>query len=193
MFQAFIYIYYKSFDKHRCFSPTRSFYAICTNHLKYKDPKVINQTLWNIYSIIWHRRMSASYFLSNSYDHSFLLYKVLALGRWWRNFFNVINYHIFRFRLRVFKWTFTFEMLFIRPWTNQYKPHRHMRRFANHYQRQPITLFVYGRFPHIPMTLNAEIWLFGYSEAYVMSDFIQNIRKTSQVRWTFNIDTRRIK
>ena len=30
-FQAFIFVYYKSFDKHRCSSPTGSFYAFCTN------------------------------------------------------------------------------------------------------------------------------------------------------------------
>ena len=33
-FQAFIYIYYKSFDIHICPSQTGSFYAFCINRLK---------------------------------------------------------------------------------------------------------------------------------------------------------------
>ena len=33
------------------------------------------------------------------------------------------------------------------------------------------------------MTLSAEIWRFGYSKPYVMSDLIQNIWKTSQIRF----------
>ena len=33
-FQAFIYIYYKSFDIHVCSSLTGSFYAFCINRLK---------------------------------------------------------------------------------------------------------------------------------------------------------------
>ena len=49
-FQAFIYIYYNSFDIHRCSSPTGSFYPFCINLLKQKDPKVINKRLWYIYS-----------------------------------------------------------------------------------------------------------------------------------------------
>ena len=33
-FQAFIYIYYKSFDIHICSTRTGSFYAFCINRLK---------------------------------------------------------------------------------------------------------------------------------------------------------------
>ena len=33
-FQAFIYIYYKSFDMHICSSRTGSFYVFCINRLK---------------------------------------------------------------------------------------------------------------------------------------------------------------
>ena len=49
-FQTFIYIYYKNFDIHRWPSPTGSFYAFCVNLLKKKDPKVIDQRSWYIYT-----------------------------------------------------------------------------------------------------------------------------------------------
>ena len=44
------------------------------------------------------------------------------------------------------------------------------------------------RWTRIAMTLSAEIWRFGYSKTYVMSDLIQNIWKTSQVRWIQKIE-----
>ena len=47
-FQAFIYIYYKSFDIHICSSRTGSLYAFYINRLKLKDPKVIGQRSWYI-------------------------------------------------------------------------------------------------------------------------------------------------
>ena len=42
------------------------------------------------------------------------------------------------------------------------------------------------------MTLSAEIWRFGYYEISVMSNIVQNIRKTNQVRWRLKNDTRLI-
>ena len=54
-FQAFIYIYFKSFDIHICSIQTGSIYAFCINRLKKKDPKVIGQRSWYIYSL-WARQ-----------------------------------------------------------------------------------------------------------------------------------------
>ena len=45
------------------------------------------------------------------------------------------------------------------------------------------------RWTRIAMTLSAENWRFGFSRPYVRSDLIQNIWKTSQVRWKLKIDT----
>ena len=41
MFQAFIYVYYKNFDKHRRSSRTGSFYAFCINRLNRKTQKLL--------------------------------------------------------------------------------------------------------------------------------------------------------
>ena len=43
-------IYYKRFDKHRCFIPIGSIYAFCISHLKEKAQNVIDQRSWYIYT-----------------------------------------------------------------------------------------------------------------------------------------------
>ena len=100
---------------------------------------------------------------------------------------------IFTFPLRVFKWTFTFEMWFISSWTNQFKPHphtRHLSGLTSSPSNNVACLLTFAwRWTCIPMTISAEILRFGYSKPYVMSDLIQNIWKTSQVRWKLKIDT----
>ena len=100
---------------------------------------------------------------------------------------------IFTFPLRVFKWTFTYEMWFIPSWTNRFKPHPHTRHLSGLTSSPSnnvacILTFAWRR-TRIAMALSAEIWRFGYSKPYVMSDLIQNIWKTSQVRWKLKIDT----
>ena len=100
---------------------------------------------------------------------------------------------IFTFLLRVFKWTFTFEMWFIPSWINRCKPHphtRHLSGLTSSPSNNVACLLTFAwRWTRIAMTLSAEIWRFGYSKPYVMSDLIQNIWKTSQVRWKLKIDT----
>ena len=101
--------------------------------------------------------------------------------------------HIFTFPLRVFKWTITFEIRFIPSWTNRFKPHPHTRCLSG-LTSSPSNNVAYlltfaWRWARIAMTLSAEIWRFGYSKPYVMSDLIQNISKTSHVRWKLKIDT----
>ena len=100
---------------------------------------------------------------------------------------------IFTYSLRVFKWTFTFEMWFIPSWTNRIKPHPHTRHFSGltpSPSNNVACLLIFAwRYKRIAMTLSAEIWRFGYSKPYVMSDLIQIIWKTSQVRWKMKIDT----
>ena len=95
--------------------------------------------------------------------------------------------------LRVLKWTFTFEMWFIPSWTNWFKPHphtRHLSGLTSSPSNNVACLLTFAwRRTRIAMTLSAEIWRFGYSKPYVMSDLIQNIWKTSQVRWKSKIDT----
>ena len=103
------------------------------------------------------------------------------------------HYNIFTFPLRVFKCTFTFEMWFIPSWTNRFKPHPHTRHLSGltsspSYNVACLLTFAW-RWTRIAMTLSAEIWRFGYSKPYVMSDLIQNIWKTSQVVWKLKIDT----
>ena len=106
----------------------------------------------------------------------------------------VQNHHIiFTFPPRVFMWTFTFEMWFIPSWTNRFKPHpyaRHLSGLTPSPANNFACLLTFAwRWTRIAMTLSAEIWRFGYSKPYVMSDLIQNIWKTSQVRWKLKIDT----
>ena len=100
---------------------------------------------------------------------------------------------IFTFPLWVFKWTFTFEMWFITSWTNRFKPHPHTRHLSGLTSSPSnnvacLLTFVW-RSARIALTLSAEIWRFGYSKPYVMSDLIQNIWKTNQVRQKLKIDT----
>ena len=106
----------------------------------------------------------------------------------------LINYHrIFTFPLWVFKWTFTFEMWFIPSRTNRLKPHSHtchLSGLMSSPSNNVACLLTFAwHWTRIAMTLSAEIWHFGYSKPYVMSDLIQNIWKTSQVRWKLKIDT----
>ena len=100
---------------------------------------------------------------------------------------------IFTFPLRVFKWTSTFEMWFIPSWTNRFKPYPHTRHlsgltFSTSNNVASLLTFAW-RWTRVAMTLSAEIWRFGCSKPYVMSDLIQNIWKPSQVRWKLKIDT----
>ena len=99
---------------------------------------------------------------------------------------------IFTFPLRVFKWTFTFEVWFIPSWTNWFKSHPHTRHLSGLTSSQSnnvaCLLTFAWRWARIAMTFSAEIWRFGYSKPYVMSDLIQNIWKTSQVRCKLKID-----
>ena len=107
-----------------------------------------------------------------------------------------INF-IFTFPLRILKWTFAFEMWFIPSWTNRFQPHpftRHMSGLTSSPSNNVACLLTFAwRWTRIAMTLNAEIRRFGYSKPYVMSDLIQNIWKTSQVRWKLKIDSWLIK
>ena len=100
---------------------------------------------------------------------------------------------IFTFPLRIFKWTFAFEMWFIPSWTNRFQPHPHMHHLSgltsNPSNNVACLLTFAWRWTRIAMALSAEIWRFGYSKPYVMSDLIQNIWKTSQVRWKLKIDS----
>ena len=100
---------------------------------------------------------------------------------------------IFTFPLWAFKWTFTFEMWFIPSWTNRFKPHphtRHLSGLASSPSNDVACLLTFAwRWTRNVMTLSAEIRRFGYSKPYVMSDLIQNILKTSQVRWKLKTDT----
>ena len=101
------------------------------------------------------------------------------LIRWQRIFFICVE--IFTFPLWVFKWTFTFEMPFIPSWTKQFKPHphtRHLSRPTSTPSNNAACLLMFAYVEHVSS------WLFGYFMPSVMSDLIQNIRKTSQVRST---------
>ena len=106
---------------------------------------------------------------------------------WW------VHKLIFTFPRRVFKWTSTFEMWFIPSWTNRFKPHPHKRHLSgltsNPSNNVACLLTFTWRWTRIAMTFSAEISIFGYSKPYVMSDLIQNIWKTNQVRWKLKIDT----
>ena len=97
------------------------------------------------------------------------------------------------FIMRFFKWTFTFEMWFIPSWTNRFKPHPHTRHLSGltpSPSKNVACLLTFAwLWTRIAMTLGAEIWRFGYSKPYDMSDLIKNIVKTSQVRWKLKIDT----
>ena len=99
---------------------------------------------------------------------------------------------IFAFPLWVFKWTSTFEMWFIPSWTNRFKPHPHTRHLSGLTSSPSNTVACLmtfaGRWTCIAIALSAEIWRFGYSKPYDMSYLIQNIWKTSQVRWKLKID-----
>ena len=147
-------------------------------------------------AVIWHRRVSAPYLLSSSYDHSFLLYQVLSLGLWYRNYFDVINYHIFTFQLWMFQWNIyiwnvlhTFINKSIQA-TPTYTPFRHTNINATHERCFLTDIYVMlNTYPHTVQCGNMMFW---YSKPFVMYDFIQIIRKTSQVRWKFNIDIRLI-
>ena len=103
---------------------------------------------------------------------------------------------VFTFPLRVFKWTSTFEMWFITSWTNRFKPRpytRHLSGLTSSPSNNVACLLTLAwRWTRITMTLSAEIWRFGYSKPYVISDLIQNTWKTSQVVWKLKIDTRLI-
>ena len=96
------------------------------------------------------------------------------------------THYIFTFPLRVFIWTSTFEMWFIPSWTNRFKPHPYIHHLIGLTASPPnnvaCLLTFAWRWTRIAMTFSAEIWRFGYSKPYVMSDLIQNIWKTSQVR-----------
>ena len=100
---------------------------------------------------------------------------------------------IFTFPLRVFKWTFRFEIWLIPSRTNRFKPHLHTRLLSG-LTSSPSNIvaclltFV-RRWTRIAMTLSVEIWRFGFSKPYVMSDLIQNIWNTSKVRWKLKIDS----
>ena len=68
---------------------------------------------------------------------------------------------IFTFPLRVFKWTFTFEMWFIPSWTNRFKQHPHTRHL-NGLTSSPLNnvaclLTFAWRWTRIAMTLSAEL------------------------------------
>ena len=101
--------------------------------------------------------------------------------------------NIFTFPLRAFKWTSTFEMWFIPSWTNRFKPHPHTRHLSglmSSPSNNVACLLTFAwRWTRTAMTLSAGIWRFGYSKPYYISDLIQNIWKTSQVRWKLKIDT----
>ena len=92
---------------------------------------------------------------------------------------------IFTFPLRVFKWNSTFEMWFIPSWTIRFKPHlhtRHLGRLTSNPSNNVACLLTFAwRWTRIAMTLSAEIWHFGCSEPYVMSDLIQNIWKPAKL------------
>ena len=109
------------------------------------------------------------------------------------NWSSLIYSDIFTFPLRVFKWTFTFEMWLIHSWTNRFKPHPHMphlSRLTSSPSNNVACLLMFAwRWTRIVMTLSTINWRFGYSKPFVMSDLIQNIWKTSQVRWKLKIDT----
>ena len=91
---------------------------------------------------------------------------------------------IFTFQLRVFKWTFAFEMWFIPSWTNRFKPHphtRHLSGLTSSPSNYVACLLAFAwRWTRIAMTLSAEIWRFGYSKPYVMSDLIQISGKSAK-------------
>ena len=110
-----------------------------------------------------------------------------------RHIYHCFHSLIFTFPLQVFKWTFTFEMWFIPSWTYLFKPHPHTRHLSgltsSPCNNVACLLAFAWRWIRIAMTLSAETWRFGYSKPYVMSDLIQNIWKTSQVRWKLKIDT----
>ena len=77
---------------------------------------------------------------------------------------NVSEYElIFTFPLRVFKWTFTFEMWFIPSWTNRFKPHphtRHLSGLTSNPSNNVACLQTFAwRWTRIAMTLSA-FWLF---------------------------------
>ena len=132
------------------------------------------------------------------YSFSFFLFEIVTTNvlnglREYVNQIYVIYEAIFTFPLRVFKWTFTFEMWFIPSWTNGFKPHphtRHLSGLTSGLSNNVACLLTFAwRWTHIAMTLSAEIWRFSYSKLYVMSELIQNIWKTSQIRWKLKIDT----
>ena len=104
-----------------------------------------------------------------------------------------LHFAIYTFSLWVFKWTFTFETSFIPSWTDLFRPHPHTFHLNRptstpSYSVVCLLTFVWC-WMCITMTLIAETWCFGYSKTSVMSDLIQNNRKTSQVRWNLKIDT----
>ena len=84
-------------------------------------------------------------------------------------------------------------MWFIPSWTNRFKPHphtRHLSGLTSSPSNNVACLLTFAwRWTRIAMTFSAEFWRFGYSKPYVMSDLIQNIWKTSQVRWKLKIGT----
>ena len=84
------------------------------------------------------------------------------------------------------------ETLHLRSWTNRIKPHPHTPHLSGLTSSLSnnvacLLTFVWG-WTCIAMTLSAEIWCLSYSKPYVMSDLIQNIWKTSQVRWKLILD-----
>ena len=68
---------------------------------------------------------------------------------------------IFTFPLRVFKWTFTFEMLFIASWTEPFKPRQHAlfgRTIVNAIQKR--CLLTLSAYRHDVKRRNLVFWLF---------------------------------
>ena len=86
-------------------------------------------------------------------------------------------YIIFTFPLRVFKWTFTFEMWFIPSWTTRFKPHPHTHHLSglrSSPSNNVACLLTFAwRWTRIAMTWSAENWRFGFSKPDVMSELIQ--------------------
>ena len=120
--------------------------------------------------------------------------EIVFLSQWNRYHEYQLYYYVYcTFPLQVFKWTFTFEMWFIPSWTNGFKPQphtRHLSGLTSSLSNNVACLLTFAWcWTRIPMTLSTEIWHFGYSKPYFMSDLIQNIWKTSKVRRKLKIDT----
>ena len=90
----------------------------------------------------------------------------------WHKTYNTMQY--FTFPLRIFKWTFSFEMWSIPSWTNRFQPHPHTRHLSgltsSPSNNVACLLTFTWRWTRIAIALSAESWCIGYSKPYVMSD-----------------------